>query len=144
MRRYLGKKEMAFDFSITDLKNSFTVDGAAMAWCEIETLSECQEVRFVQMRSALVEAMQSEELEADLAYKTGTEYIRGGYYDVDVPDYYRSAISRKALLKWALLKGQKPKFLFPEMRDISPAVSPAAIVEAPPISLANPPAVCIS
>ena len=108
---------MAFDFSVTDLKSHFTIDAAAIAWCEIETKDELQNVRFIQIRSAILQAVKDEELNAQIPEKIVEKRIRGDLYDVTEPNYARASILRADLKAWALSKGQKPKFLFPEMRD---------------------------
>lgn len=108
---------MAFDFSATDLKSHFTIDAAAIAWCEIENLEDCAKLPFMQMRSAIRQAVQTGELEAWVPDKTVERRIGGSVYDVPEPDYARAIAERTALQAWAKALGAKPKFLFPEMRD---------------------------
>lgn len=103
---------MAYDFTGTDLRDYFNVDAAAIAWCEIEDLKDCEKLPFQQMRSALLQAIQNGTLDAEVTYKP----VAGRERDTMEPDYRRASICREDLKRWALARGQKPKFLFPEMR----------------------------
>ena len=127
---------MAFDFTATDLKSQFTIDAAAIAWCEIEDLEDCKKLPFLQMRSAILQAVQTDEMDAWVPQKIVERRIRGSLYDMPEPDYPLAVIERAELRAWALSKGQKPKFLFTEMRKQEPALvvsDIAAIVAEAPI-----------
>jgi len=108
---------MAFDFTATDLKSQFTIDAAAIAWCEIEDLEDCKKLPFLQMRSAILQAVQTGEMDAWVPDKLVERRIRGGLYDMPEPDYPLAVIERAELKAWANARGLKPKFLFLEMRD---------------------------
>ena len=107
---------MAYDFTGTDLRDYFNVDAAAIAWCEIEDLKDCEKLPFQQMRSALLQAIQNGTLDAEITFKPVANVTGGRDHDTMAPDYRRASICREDLKQWALARGQKPKFLFPEMR----------------------------
>lgn len=111
---------MAFDFSLSDMKTRFTPDAAASCWCEIEVMSEMNEVPWAQIYTAIIEAIADGVLPAKLAYRIVTRRPNGGsLYDMEEPDYPHSSVKREDLKAWALSRGQKPKFLFPEMRVLN-------------------------
>jgi hypothetical protein len=108
---------MAIDYKITDLKTSFSVSEASFAWCDADKANPHNINNLLMMESALIEAIKEEEIKAEVPYKVVERRIRGGRYDMEEPDYERAIIPRKELIRLAKARGQKPKFLFPEMRS---------------------------
>jgi hypothetical protein len=108
---------MAFDYTFFDLRKHFTIDDAAIAWCEIMDRAECRKMPFLQMRGALLQAVQEGQIEADIPEKIVERRIRGCLYDMSEPEYEKALIPRENLKAWAITLSQKPKFLFPEMRQ---------------------------
>ena len=123
---------MPYDFTADDLKDYFNIDSAAIAWGEIVDMEDCKKLPFLQMRSTLLQAIQNGTLDAEVTYKPVTQKIGGSYYDKPEPDYYRATICRNDLKEWALARGQKPKFLFPEMRIVTEDAKEPASEEKEP------------
>jgi len=106
------------DYEVLDLIKRFTVTEAACLWCEIARVTEDNRSRFLHVRSALIQAIQEEELKTEeIPQKLVERRIRSSLYDIPEPQYEMAVISRRALKAWAERNNQKPKFLFPEMRE---------------------------
>lgn len=115
---------MPINYAASDLLHRFTVNEAALLWCDVGRITEEHYAQFMIIKSAIVEALKAGKLKAvEIPTKIVTRRIRGGLYDMQEKDYEHATIKRNALRKWAEKNKQTPKFLFPEARtehDISP------------------------
>lgn len=123
---------MAIDYKITDLKTSFSVSEASFAWCDADRPTPDNINNLYMMEAALIEAIKEEEIKAEVPRMVVERRIRGSRYDMEEPDYERAIIPRKELIRWAEARGQKPKFLFPEMRVAVAEKCEAVPQENPP------------
>lgn len=108
---------MAIDYALYDLKESFNVDEAARLWCEIDKITEDNRDQVAMIRNEIIRAI----ADRDIDVEPGRVYYKGSEYFGRPPrsevDYEQTLIPRDKLCVWAGKRGQKPKFLFPEMRD---------------------------
>ncbi len=108
---------MPINYAASDLLHRFTVNEAALLWCDVGKITEEHIPQFMIIKSAIVEAIKAGKLKAEEIPKKIVEHrIRGSLYDIEEPDYEKAIVTRKALIKWAEKNNQKPKFLFPEIR----------------------------
>lgn len=97
------------DFRTYDLRNLFFMRDVALAWCEIEELTPQNKGAYLSMIWALIEAVWTGELQE------AQEFVK--HAESAPPPPLNIVFAREDLKRWAISKGQKPKFLFPEMRD---------------------------
>lgn len=116
------------DYVALDLRTFFTPSEAAMAWCEITTVTVDNQHNFQHVLHEISEAIRLEELPAQIPVTHHDDWITEQPRTKRHPD--RAKIAREDLKRWAEARGQKPKFLFPEMRDVQPI---AAISETAPV-----------
>lgn len=107
---------MAIDYRIYDLRNLFHLRDVAMAWCEIEDLTSENKGPYISMSWALLEAVWIGELQKEPPFLKNSERSPRPPFDL--------TFSREELTRWAISKGQKPKFLFPEERTFDISASP--------------------
>jgi hypothetical protein len=105
---------MPFDYRPYDLRNLFHLREVVLAWCDADEITVQNARTCGAMRWALVEAVSNGELP-----KQGEAFMKCDYAATQPP--FDLAFKREDLKRWALSKGQKPKFLFPEERDVSDA-----------------------
>jgi len=123
------------DYSILDLRTFFTPSEAAMAWCDITNVTTQNQHNYEHVLHEISEAIRLEELPAQIPVTHHDDWITEQTRTKRHPD--RAKIAREDLKRWAEARGQKPKFLFPRMRDVLPvtAISETApIIEQAPIS----------
>lgn len=115
---------MPINYAASDLLHRFTVNEAALLWCDVGRITEEHYAQFMIIKSAIVEALKAGKLKAaEVPMKIVERRIRGGLYDMQEKDYEHATIKRNALRKWAEKNKQTPKFLFPEARtehDVAP------------------------
>ena len=115
---------MPINYAASDLLHRFTVNEAALLWCDVGKITEEHYAQFMIIKSAIVQALIAGKLKADeVPKKIVPRRIRGGLYEMEEDDYEHATIKRNALKKWAEKNRQMPKFLFPEARtehDIAP------------------------
>lgn len=115
---------MPINYAASDLLHRFTVNEAALLWCDVGRITEEHYAQFMIIKSAIVEALKTRKLKADeIPMKIVERRINSSRYDMEERDYDKATIKRNALRKWAEKNKQTPKFLFPEARtehDISP------------------------
>jgi len=123
------------DYVALDLRTFFTPSEAAMAWCEITNVTAQNQHNYQHVLHEISEAIRLEELPAQIPVTHHDDWITEQTRTKRHPD--RAKIAREDLKRWAEARGQKPKFLFPEMRDAQPITAitkTAPIVEQAPIS----------
>lgn len=109
------------DYSVFDLRSFFTLEEAGKAWCNLTHVTPETEYRLVMISGEMVTAILAGELPAKVPSSvTGkmedTREHHGQYAPCDLAE---ARISKEDLKAWALQRGIKPKFLFPEERDKS-------------------------
>lgn len=108
---------MAIDYALYDVKESFNVDEAARLWCEADKITEDNRDCVAMIRNEIIRAV----ADRDIDVEPGQIYYKGNKYWGTPPrselDYESTIIPRDKLRAWAEKRDQKPKFLFPEMRD---------------------------
>ena len=105
------------DYAVPDLIQAFTPEQAAIFYCEqtVWTPERRGEIHFV--REEIIRALRSGEIKTQIKQRKipGSSYWHTPTrYD---PDYNGTEIPRKSLKDWFEKRDQKPKFLFPEMRE---------------------------
>ncbi|MDE3016595.1 MAG: hypothetical protein KGI29_06730 [Pseudomonadota bacterium] len=120
---------MGINYAAADLLHRFTVNEAAMLWCDVGKITEEHISQFMIMKSAIVEAVKANKLKAaETPHKIVERRMNGGLYDMQEPDYEKAVITRQALKKWAERNNQKPRFLFPEMRGVASVAGEGAMI----------------
>lgn len=102
------------DYVALDLRTFFTPSEAAMAWCEITNVTVDNQHNYQHVLHEISEAIRLEELPAQIPVTHHDDWITEQTRTKRHPD--RAKIAREDLKRWAEARGQKPKFLFPEMR----------------------------
>jgi hypothetical protein len=117
---------MSIDFELYDIKQSFRINDAAKLWCEIEQVNELNKKRYNVIRNTMIEAIMMGDLGCLLTDKEvdshGMEYIPP-YIDT-----YGRFVLRDDLIAWANSLGQKPKFLFPQERNVTKKKKSRALI----------------
>lgn len=108
------------NYTALDTRTFFTIIEAAMAWCEITKVTDENNHDYRMIAGELMSAIESGELYARAPSETKTNWITGEQRFFK--DYERATIDRNVLKTWALHRGHKPKFLFPEERIASKLV----------------------
>ncbi len=109
------------DYIALDLRTFFTPSEAAMAWCEITNITAQNQHNYQHVLHEILEAIRLEELPAQIPVTHHDDWITEQTRTKRYPD--RAKIAREDLKRWAEAREQKPKFLFPEMRDIKPVAT---------------------
>lgn len=99
---------MAIDYRCYDIRNLFFTRDVALLWCEVEEITPTTRHMVRSMICAIREALSTGELVCDHSLTAAL---------TTPPHWNEAAFTREELQRWAISKGQKPKFLFPEMRD---------------------------
>lgn len=123
------------DYSILDLRTFFTPSEAAMAWCDITSVTVDNQHNYRHILHEISEAIHEGQLPAQIPVTHHDSWITQQTRSKRHPD--KAKIAREDLRRWAEAREQKPKFLFPEMRDIKPVAAKteaAPIMEQAPIS----------
>jgi hypothetical protein len=107
---------MASDFSIYDLRRSFTVHEAALAWAETEHEPENLQRAYQAIYAELLGDVKSNQLPHRIKRDIRKNWINWESDYSDRTDWSKAEIWAEDLKRWAEARGQKPKFLFPEMR----------------------------
>jgi len=107
---------MASDFSIYDLRRSFTVHEAALAWAETEHEPENLQRAYQAIYDDLLSDVKSNQLPHRIKRDIRKNWINWESDYSDRTDWSKADIWAEDLKRWAEARGQKPKFLFPEMR----------------------------
>jgi hypothetical protein len=107
---------MASDFSIYDLRRSFTVHEAALAWAETEHESENLQRVYQAIYAELLGDVKSNQIPHRIKRDIRKNWINWESDYSDRTDWSKAEIWAEDLKRWAESRGQKPKFLFPEMR----------------------------
>jgi hypothetical protein len=124
---------MAVDYSIYDFKKSFTVHETALAWAETEHEPENMQKAYQAIYAELERDVKGNYLPSRIKRDIRKNWIDWESATTDYTDWSRAEIWRDDLKRWAEARGQKPKFLFPEMRP-----NPEAEKIAPPVKNEKP------
>jgi hypothetical protein len=119
------------DYVALDLRTFFSPSEAAMAWCEITNVTTQNQHNYQHVLHEISEAIRLEELPAQIPVTHHDDWITEQTRTKRHPD--RAKIAREDLKRWAEARGQKPKFLFPEMREMPSVAAKAAPVAEPPV-----------
>lgn len=117
---------MAIDYSIYDFKKSFTVHEAALAWAETEYEPENAQKAYDAIYTELLRDVRGGTVQSRVKRDIRKNWINFESNYSDRTNWSKAEIWVEDLRRWAEARGQKPKFLFPEMR------SPDAEATAPP------------
>jgi hypothetical protein len=118
------------DYSIWDMREEFPLEIAACLWLDNEpgeyAYSSDTDPKYMAIKSVLLEAINNNQLPCKLKRVRQEEHKSNFHKQLDAfvgsmgseePVYCDFLfIARDELKKWAEKKGNKPKFLFPEMR----------------------------
>lgn len=126
------------DYSVFDLRSYFTLEEAGKAWCEITYITPENEYRLVMICGEISTAILHGELPAKIpSTVTGNVESNREYHgQFTAQDIMGAMITKEDLKAWAIKRGVKPKFLFPETRNQEPTLAAsdvAAIVAEAPI-----------
>src|SRR5690606_11189983 len=123
---------MAIDYSIYDFKKSYTIHEAALAWAETEYEPENRQKAYQAVYDELLRDVRGNYIQYRLKRDIRKNWINWESDSTDYTDWSRAEIWAEDLKRWAEARGQKPKFLFPEMRPAAEAAPPVKEKSAPP------------
>lgn len=112
---------MAVDYSIYDFKKSFTIHEAAQIWAETEYEGENVRAAYNAIYSELLRDVKGNYLQHRITRDIRQNWINWDSDTTDHTNWSRAEVWRDDLKQWAEARGQKPKFLFPEMRTAEAA-----------------------
>jgi len=109
------------DYSAFDLRSYFTLEEAGKVWCEMTHVTPENEYRLVMICGEMSTAILHGELQAQIPSSiTGkVESNREYHGQFTAQDIVGAMITKEDLKAWAIKRGVKPKFLFPEERPPS-------------------------
>ncbi|MBY0406623.1 MAG: hypothetical protein K2Q01_02945 [Rickettsiales bacterium] len=108
---------MAIDYSIYDFKKSFTVHEAALAWAETEYEPENAQKAYDAIYTELLRDVRGGTVQSRVKRDIRKNWINWESDSSDRTNWSKAEIWTEDLKRWAEARGQKPKFLFPEMRS---------------------------
>lgn len=108
---------MAINYSVYDFKKSFTVHEAALAWAETEYEPENAQKAYDAIYAELLRDVRSGTVQSRVKRDIRKNWINWESDSSDRTDWSKAEIWAEDLRRWAEARGQKPKFLFPEMRS---------------------------
>jgi hypothetical protein len=118
---------MAIDYSVYDFKKSFTVHEAALAWAETEYEPENAQKAYDAIYTELLRDVRGGTVQSRVKRDIRKNWINIDSDYSDRTNWSKAEIWAEDLRRWAEERGQKPKFLFPEMRS-----KPEAEATTPP------------
>lgn len=122
---------MAIDYSIYDLKRSFTIHEVAMAYAQTEHELENQQTAYSAIYGELLRDVKGNYLQHRVVRDIRENWINRDSATTDYTDWSKAEIWRVDLSKWFEGRKLKPKFLFKEVRTSKNAVSPKAMRPEP-------------
>lgn len=104
------------DYAIYDVKEVFTLEQAAILWCDAESIEAAGGI--LKVRGIFDELRRAAEAGTLPVEKRGQHRLRNmdGTREF-VISWPACFVKRDALCAWAKSRGVRPKFLFPEVRD---------------------------
>ncbi len=111
----LEEKNYPIDYEAYDLKSLFSIRKAALLWYDLEIIQE----KYRKRVDMLEEELKSDIFIGKLKYRTLTDYQKSEAELYKLPTLFNDftdCLSREDLRAWAIARGHRPKFLFPEDR----------------------------